>query len=573
MDGTADGTGVIAGDATNGLDVDVTRVSGTVTVDGSGVTQPVSDAGGSLTVDNGGTFAVQADSVIPGTGATNLGKAVDSAAGATDTGVVGLAIRDDSLTTLTPADGDYVPLRVSSTGALHVTGSSGSTQYAEDAAHNSGDTGTMALGVRNDNLAALAGTDGDYSPLQVNAEGALYSTLASYQSSGNTSTTPLSSSATFTGTGEVNEYPDVMVSCQTDNTGTLYFDFSVDGTNWSTFPVNGFSIAANTHEFHTASKGPRYFRVRLVNDAGAQSYLRLYTYFGNFSKLPNAPLNQTIASDADAIITNSVIAAYNGSAYTNVQATAGGNLKVSLQEASDGLDIGAGNAGTETIRVSVSTDDVNLSAIKTSVETLDNAIAGSEMQVDVVGSLPAGDNNIGNVDIVTLPASTNTLEVVGDVAHDAAAAGNPVAIAARATNSIEGLTQVAAADASFITSDLNGVIVTRPHTTLEEIISERVSNTNGTSTNFTNFAAGGAGIHNYVTTISIYNSSATDGYVDFRDGSAGSVIFTAAAPAAGGSVINLPVPLKGAANTALAYDVSAALSTVYISVVGFQAQG
>lgn len=34
--------GAINGDAANGLDVDVTRVSGTVTVDGSGVTQPVS---------------------------------------------------------------------------------------------------------------------------------------------------------------------------------------------------------------------------------------------------------------------------------------------------------------------------------------------------------------------------------------------------------------------------------------------------------------------------------------------------------------------------------------------------
>lgn len=42
VDGTADSTAVIAGDATNGLDVDVTRVGGTVTVDGSGVTQPVS---------------------------------------------------------------------------------------------------------------------------------------------------------------------------------------------------------------------------------------------------------------------------------------------------------------------------------------------------------------------------------------------------------------------------------------------------------------------------------------------------------------------------------------------------
>ena len=32
----------------------------------------------------------------------------------------------------------------------------------------------MPLGVRNDSLAALAGADGDYAPLQVNATGALY---------------------------------------------------------------------------------------------------------------------------------------------------------------------------------------------------------------------------------------------------------------------------------------------------------------------------------------------------------------------------------------------------------------
>lgn len=45
-----------------------------------------------------------------------------------------------------------------------------------------------------------------------------------------------------------------------------------------------------------------------------------------------------------------------------------------------------------------------------------------------VAAIAAGDNNIGNVDIVSLPASTNTIEVVGDAAHDAAAAGNPVLI-------------------------------------------------------------------------------------------------------------------------------------------------
>ena len=66
---------------------------------------------------------------------------------------------------------------ITSTGtALDVNIASGAviTQYAEDAVHSSGDDGIMSLAVRNDTLAALAGTDGDYAPLQVNADGALY---------------------------------------------------------------------------------------------------------------------------------------------------------------------------------------------------------------------------------------------------------------------------------------------------------------------------------------------------------------------------------------------------------------
>ena len=60
------------------------------------------------------------DAVIPGTGATNLGKAIGNAVGATDTGVLLLAQRDDALATLSDAEGDAVPLRVNDEGALHV---------------------------------------------------------------------------------------------------------------------------------------------------------------------------------------------------------------------------------------------------------------------------------------------------------------------------------------------------------------------------------------------------------------------------------------------------------------------
>ena len=48
-----------------------------------------------------------------------------------------------------------------------------------------------------------------------------------------------------------------------------------------------------------------------------------------------------------------------------------------------------------------STDTANLAAIKTAVEVIDNAISGSEMQVDVVGALPAGTAVIGKVGLDT----------------------------------------------------------------------------------------------------------------------------------------------------------------------------
>ena len=101
--------------------------------DGSGTDyQPIVDADGNLQID--------VLDVVPGVGATNLGKAVDSAGGATDTGVAALAIRDDALTTLTPADGDYVRLRTTSTGALWVsdTSSSNTAVLQDDAAFTVG---------------------------------------------------------------------------------------------------------------------------------------------------------------------------------------------------------------------------------------------------------------------------------------------------------------------------------------------------------------------------------------------------------------------------------------------------
>jgi hypothetical protein len=120
----------------------------------------------------------------------------------------------------------------------------------------------------------------------------------------NSSTATLTSGSTFTGTGERNNFPNVGVMVKTDQPGTLYFDFSSNGTDWdSRYPVNGFRVAANTPEFHTAVKLGRYFRAVFTNDTdGGQTFMRLTTYYGNNFAPSVLALEQTISTDADTIL-------------------------------------------------------------------------------------------------------------------------------------------------------------------------------------------------------------------------------------------------------------------------------
>jgi hypothetical protein len=136
---------------------------------------PISDGGGSITTD--GDVTSITTSVTPGVSAAHLGKAEDAAHGSGDTGVMALAVRNDGGAALAGTTGDYIPLTTNSVGALYVTGAGGGSQYAEDAAHVSGDIGTISLVVRKDTAAQVAGTDGDYSILTNDSSGRLHTNV------------------------------------------------------------------------------------------------------------------------------------------------------------------------------------------------------------------------------------------------------------------------------------------------------------------------------------------------------------------------------------------------------------
>lgn len=114
-DGSDDGSDRISGDAANGLDVDVTRVA-----DGADVALgATTDA--KVDTDAQGTISAKLRGVVALL--ADLIQAEDSAHVNGDPGIQMLAVRDDDLSAFGGADGDYIPLTACPAGGLHVSGS------------------------------------------------------------------------------------------------------------------------------------------------------------------------------------------------------------------------------------------------------------------------------------------------------------------------------------------------------------------------------------------------------------------------------------------------------------------
>jgi hypothetical protein len=383
---------------------------------------------------------VDVTSVVPGSGATNLGKATDAAAGANDVGVAPLAVRDDALSALTPAEGDYVPLRTDSTGRVWVSAVIDTALPA----------GSAAIG----KLAANDGVD-----------------------IGNVDVTSL---APGTAAAQLGIAQDDAVSAT--KVGVLLM-----------------------------------------------------------AKQKASPAN-VAGTDGDA---------------EALQMSAG-----KLWVLQRGIQTSAGVDMTDTtnnaLKVSVVADSVG-----SATDTEDGTVASGQSTVALTLDMPYEYDGTNWV----RPRGAHT------VAHGAADAGNPEKLGAKAETALSGITLVDDGDRTDLYAGVDGVLITRPHTNLEDVVQERLTNTDGASTAFASgLAAPGAGVRLWIKNVTICNSSASFCTVDLRDGAAGSVLWTLPVPATGGVVHNFDPPLRTTANTALAFDASAAISTITISVNGFKSK-
>ena len=127
----SDSTGLLSVDDNGGSltidNADIATIAGAVSgsemqVDVVASLPAGTNAIGKLSANSGVDIGdVDVLSVIPGTGATNLGKAIDSAVGGTDTGLAILAERIDVQAAITPAVGDYSNLFTDKFGNLKTT--------------------------------------------------------------------------------------------------------------------------------------------------------------------------------------------------------------------------------------------------------------------------------------------------------------------------------------------------------------------------------------------------------------------------------------------------------------------
>lgn len=141
-------------------------------------------------------------------------------------------------------------------------------------------------------------------------------------SSVNSTTTPLSAGATWTGTWEeCYQYASISILGVADVAGTLYADFSIDGIS-SDRAVQLSSGSTADFGIHCLVPVAKYFRVRVVNGGSNQASLRVQTLLNAISRVatPTSRMTQALGDYTDVVNVRAALAG----------ATPGGNFYASV---------------------------------------------------------------------------------------------------------------------------------------------------------------------------------------------------------------------------------------------------
>lgn len=380
VSGTLEATDAIPGDATNGLDVDVTRVTGTVTVDSELPAAAVlADNAANPTVPAVGAFGMVWDGATwdraPGNSAdgalVNLGANNDVSLNAGtnnigDVDILTIAAGDNNIGNV-----DIVTLPNVTIGTMaNLTES-----LADDAAFIPATSRVLPVGFTFDDTLPDSVNEGDIGAARMSANRNLYTTLR--DAAGN----------------ERGQNVD----------------------------ANG-----NANVIAAANSGVDIGDVTINNAAGA-------------SAVPVQDGGNTLTVDNGGTFVTQI----DGAALTALQLI--DNLVTTEDTASANGDSGLVAFARRTAT------PANTSGADLDYEALQISAGRLWASATIDAAIPAGANNIGDVDVVTLPG------VAGDVAHDGADSGNPVKVGAKAIAHGANPTAVAASDRTDLYANRAGI--------------------------------------------------------------------------------------------------------------------
>lgn len=527
----------------------------------------------------------------------------DAAAAANPVGTALNLVRQDTPAGLVSADGDNVAARGTNFGAMYaqiVTSAGafvdtfgGGTQYTEDAAAAADPVGGALIMVRNDTLEGITSADGDNVAARGTDKGELYVKHVDA-----IPVTDNGGALTVDGTVAVSSVGGTVAVTQSgawDEVGIHDSgnSITVDAANLDIRDIDAATDDITIHgdvgivdQMDLTNANP--LTVAIVDDNGDQ-----ITSFGGGTQYTEDaagaadPVGGTLIMIRDDALSGQTSADGDNVA---VRGTDKGELYVkhvdtipvtqsgtwdevgihdsgnSITVDNGTLSVVGGGAEATALRVTLANDSTGVVSVD------DN---GGALTVDGTVTIQDGGNTItvdGTVAVSSLPASTNTLEVVGDVAADAAAAGNPVAVGVVQETMADSApsTRVSAdADIGYAAASDGAqyVIPTGPQTWSYH------ENSSSALTDTSVHAAPGAGLSLYVTDIIVSTGAATAFNIFFEEG-ASTVLgpYYLEAVAGRGFQVHFQTPKKITANTALTVTTSAAIAHG-IDVTGFIARG
>lgn len=243
----------------------------------------------------------------------------------------------------------------------------------------------------------LTDTDGNY----VTPSGG--STPVSVVSTNNSTTTPLGSSATFTGTSDdARDYMAITVNIFASHdsaTDGVVFEWSPNGTDWDASAAYTYEASLGGRTWQLSPRA-RYFRLRYTNGGTNQTSFRVQAILRPFAvQEQKRPINSDLRIDAPASLTRAILTGYStagGGAFANVKVNPSGAVVIdgsgTVHPVSQSGTWNINNiTGTVSLPTGASTA-ANQSAANSSLSSIDGKITAVDTGAVVVSSsaLPTG---------------------------------------------------------------------------------------------------------------------------------------------------------------------------------------